>query len=193
MFTEDYLMRILNQAIAALMTAIGLRKAGKYSEARQAILQAIEQLTTLPANLVEQMEDGSLLNILRTQGLLDAGRLAILGDLYMELAEILFNLDQAVQGSISLASALRFYLEAALSDADNLSTDNIGKVVVLLQRLEERALPVETQLALSDYYQRVLEMDDQSLVAAGTSRTQVSQRLSKLQDQLGQSRISSGT
>jgi hypothetical protein len=193
MFTEDYLMRIINQAIAALMTAIGLRKAGKYSEARQAILQAIEQLTTLPANLVEQMEDGSLLNILRTQGLLDAGRLAILGDLYMELAEILFNLDQAVQGSISLASALRFYLEAALSDADNLSTDNIGKVVVLLQRLEERALPVETQLALSDYYQRVLEMDDQSLVAAGTSRTQVSQRLSKLQDQLGQSRISSGT
>ena len=193
MFTEDYLMRIINQAIAALMTAIGLRKAGKFSEARQAILQAIEQLTTLPANLVEQMEDGSLLNILRTQGLLDAGRLAILGDLYMELAEILFNLDQAVQGSISLASALRFYLEAALSDADNLSTDNIGKVVVLLQRLEERALPVETQLALSDYYQRVLEMDDQSLVAAGTSRTQVSQRLSKLQDQLGQSRISSGT
>jgi len=193
MFTEDYLMRILNQAIAALMTAIGLRKAGKYSEARQAILQAIEQLTTLPANLVEQMEDGSLLNILRTQGLLDAGRLAILGDLYMELAEILFNLDQAVQGFISLASALRFYLEAALSEADNLSTDNIGKVVVLLQRLEERALPVETQLALSDYYQRVLEMDDQSLVAAGTSRTQVSQRLSKLQDQLGQSRISSGT
>ena len=192
MFTEDYLMRILNQAIAALMTAIGLRKAGKYSEARQAILQAIEQLTTLPANLVEQMEDGSLLNILRTQGLLDAGRLAILGDLYMELAEILFNLDQAVQGSISLASALRFYLEAALSDADNLSTDNIGKVVVLLQRLEERALPVETQLALSDYYQRVLEMDDQSLVAAGTSRTQVSQRLSKLQDQLGQSRNTSG-
>jgi len=192
MFTEDYLMRILNQAIAALMTAIGLRKAGKYSEARQAILQAIEQLTTLPANLVEQMEDGSLLNILRTQGLLDAGRLAILGDLYMELAEILFNLDQAVQGSISLASALRFYLEAALFEAANLSTENIGKVVVLLQRLEERALPVETQLALSDYYQRVLEMDDQSLVAAGTSRTQVSQRLSKLQDQLGQSRNTSG-
>ena len=193
MFTEDYLMRILNQAIAALMTAIGLRKAGKYSEARQAILQAIEQLTTLPANLVEQMEDGSLLNILRTQGLLDAGRLAILGDLYMELAEILFNLDQAVQGSISLASALRFYLEAALFEAANLSTENIGKVVVLLQRLEERALPVETQLALSDYYQRLLEMDDESFVAAGTSRTQVSQRLAKLQDQLGQSRISSGT
>lgn len=28
MFTEDYLMRIINQALAALMTAIGLRKAG---------------------------------------------------------------------------------------------------------------------------------------------------------------------
>jgi len=192
MFTEDYLMRIINQAIAALMTAIGLRKAGKFSEARQAILQAIEQLTTLPANLIEQMEDSSFLSILRTQGLLDVGRLAILGDLYQELAEILFKLDQAVQGSISLASALRFYLEAALFEATNLSTENIGKVVVLLQRLKERALPVETQLALSDYYQRLLEMDDESLVAAGTSCTQVSLMLAKLQDQLGQSRITTG-
>jgi len=192
MFTEDYLMRIINQAIAALMTAIGLRKAGKFSEARQAILQAIEQLTTLPANLVEQMEDSSFLSILRTQGLLDVGRLAILGDLYQELAEILFKLDQAVQGFTSLASALRFYLEAALFEAANLSTENIGKVVVLLQRLKERALPVETQLALSDYYQRLLEMDAESLVAAGTSCTQVSQMLAKLQDQLGQSRITTG-
>ena len=192
MFTEDYLMRIINQAIAALMTAIGLRKAGKFSEARQAILQAIEQLTTLPANLVEQMEDGSFLSILRTQGLLDVGRLAILGDLYQELAEILFKLNQAVQGSISLASALRFYLEAALFEAATLSTENIGKVEVLVQRLKEHALPVETQLGLTDYYQRLLEMDDESLVEAGTSRTQVSQMLAKLQDQLGQSRITTG-
>ncbi|MDP2994553.1 MAG: hypothetical protein Q8N46_05460, partial [Anaerolineales bacterium] len=68
------------------------------------------------------------------------------------------------------ARALRFILEVALSEAANLSTENIGKVEVLIQRLKGRALPVETQLALSDYYQRLLEKDDQSLVTAGTSR-----------------------
>jgi len=170
MFTEDYLMRIINQALATLMAATGLRKAGKYSEALQAIQQAIEQLTNLPANLFDQLDDDSILGMLVTQGQLDIGRLAILADLYQEQGEILYKLDQSVQGSITFARALRFILEVTMSEAANLSTKNIGKVEVLVQRLKGRALPVETQLALSDYYQRLLEKDDQSLAAGGTSR-----------------------
>jgi tetratricopeptide (TPR) repeat protein len=192
MFTEDYLMRIINQALAALMTAIGLRMAGKYSEALQAIQQAIEQLTTLPANLVDQMDDGSILSMLTAQGQLDLGRLAILADLYQEQGEILFKLDQPVQGCIAFARALRFILEVALSEVANLSAENIGKVEVLVQRLKGGALPVETQLALSDYYQCLLEKDDQSLVAAGISRKQVSQALAKLQEQPGPSQNTIG-
>jgi tetratricopeptide (TPR) repeat protein len=192
MFTEDYLMRIINLALAALMTAIGLRKAGKYMEARQAVQQAIEQLTTLPENIVDQMDDGSILSMLSTQGQLDVGRLAILADLYQEQGEILFKLDQSVQGSSAYARALRFVLEVALSEADNLTTENIGKVEVLIQRLKGCTLPAETQLALSDYYQRLLEMDDQSLVVAGTSRKQINQALAKLHDQLGSSQYMIG-
>lgn len=192
MFTEDYLMRIINQAIAALMIAIGQRKAGKYSEARQAIQQAIEQLTTLPANLVDQMDDGSILSLLGAQGQIDVGRLAILADLYQEQGEIFFKQDQSTQGCLAFARALRFMLEVALSEAANLSTQNIEKVEVLVQRLKGSALPVETQLALSDYYQVLLGNDDQSLVAAGTSRKQVSQELAKLQDQLGPSQNTTG-
>jgi hypothetical protein len=192
MFTEDYLMRIINQAIAALMTVTGLKKAGKYSEAQQAIQQAIEQLMTLPANLVDQMDDGSILSMLTTQGQLDTGRLAILADLYKEQAEILFKLDQSVQGSIGYTRALRFNLEVALSESTPLSTENIGKVEVLIQQLNGHSLPVETQLALSDYYQRLLELEDHSLVAAGTSRKQVNQMLARLRDQLGSSQNTKG-
>jgi tetratricopeptide (TPR) repeat protein len=192
MFTEDYLMRIINLAIATLMISIGLKKAGKYSEARQVIQQAIEQLTTLPANIVDQMDDGSLLSMLTVLGQLDIGRLAILADLYQEQGEILFKLDQADQGPIAFARALRFNLEVALSESATLSTENIGKVEVLIQLLNGRSLPVETQLALSDYFQRLLEMEDQSLVAAGTSRKQVSQALARLQDQLGPSQNTTG-
>jgi hypothetical protein len=187
MFTEDYLMRIINQAIAALLTATGLKKAGKYMDARQAIQQAIEQLTTLPENIVDQMEDGSILSMLITQGQLDVGRLAILADLYQEQGEILLKLDQSVQSSIAYARALRFILEVALSEASDLSTANIGKVEAIIQRLKGYALPSETQLALSDYYYRLLEKDDQILVAAGTSRKQINQALAKLRDQPGSS------
>jgi len=192
LFTEDYLMRIINQAVGGLMIAIGLRKAGKYTEALQASQQAIEQLTTLPANVVDQMDDGSILNILTAQGQLDVGRLAILADLYQEQGEILFKLDQPVQGRIAFARALRFLLEVALSEAVIPSTDNIGKVEVLVHRLKGCGLPVEAQLALSDYYQRLLEKDDRSLVAAGTSCKQVNQMLAKLQEQLGPSQNTRG-
>jgi tetratricopeptide (TPR) repeat protein len=187
MFTEDYLMRIINQAIAALMIAIGLKKAGKYSEAHQAVEQAIEQLTTLPANVVDQMEDGSILSMLTSNGQLDIGRLAILADLYQEQGEILLTLDQPAQSSAAFSRALRLTLEVTLSEAASLSADNIGKVDVLVQRLKGLALPVETQLALSDYYLRLLELDTRSLDAAGTSREQVNQLLAKLQAQLGPS------
>jgi hypothetical protein len=186
MFTEDYLMRIINQAIAALMIAIGLRKAGKYSEAQKAIQQAIEQLTTLPANLVDQMDDSSILSLLAAQGQLDVGRLTILADIYHELGEIYIKQDQPSQGITASARALRFILEVTLSEDENLTNENMRKVANLMKQLEEIPLPVDTQLALSDYYQRLLEKDDQSLVAAGTSRAQVSQALAKLQDQTRQ-------
>jgi tetratricopeptide (TPR) repeat protein len=192
MFTEDYLMRIINQAVAGLMIAIGLKKAGKYSEALQAIQQAIEQLTTLPAYLVDQMNDSSILSMLTAQGQVDVGRLAILGDLYQEQGEILSKLDQPVQGCSAFARALRFLLEVALSEAAIPSTENFGKVEVLVHRLKGSNLPLETLLALSDYYQRLLEKDDRSLVAAGTSRKQVSQMLAKLQEQLGPSQNTTG-
>jgi hypothetical protein len=187
MFTEDYLMRIINQAIAALMTAIGLRKAGKFAEAQQAVQQAIEQLTTLPANLVDQMDDSSILALLAAQGQLDVGRLAILADIYLEQGEILIKQDQPRQGGAAFARALRFILEVTLSEDDKFSINNIGKIAVLAQRLEGVSLPVDTQLALSDYYLRLLEKDGQSLVAAGISRTQVSQALAKLKAQAGPS------
>ena len=187
MFTEDYLMRIISQAMAALMSVIGLKKAGKYSEARQAINQAIEQLTGLPANLIEQMDDASLLSMLTMQGQLDIGRLTILADLFQEEGEILPKLDQSAEGSFAAARALRFNLEAVLADDSQLSAENIGKIETLYQRLQERDLPVETQLALSDYYQRLLEKEDQMLAAAGTSRKQITEALARVQDQLGSS------
>jgi hypothetical protein len=183
MFTEDYLMRIINQAISVLMTAIGLRKAGKNSEAQQAIQQGIEQLTTLPAYIVDQMEDGSILSMLSAQGQLDVGRLAILGQLYQEQGEILLKMDQPGPGTISFAHALRFFLEVALTGEDPPPSDKIIEIEALVKRIEGQLLPIETQLAFSDYYQRLLGMDDKSLSAAGLTINQVHQQFAKLKNQ----------
>lgn len=192
MFTEDYLMRILNQALAILMTAIGLKKSGKYSDALQAVQQAIEQVTTLPVNVIDQMEDSSLLDMLVAQGQLDTSRLGILADLYQEQGEIYVLLGQPAQGSIAFARALRFVLEAALSGTVNLSDGNIGRVELLTRQLRGYSLPFDTLLALSDYYQRILEKDDQALAAAGVSQKQISETLDRLRDQLDGSKNKPG-
>jgi tetratricopeptide (TPR) repeat protein len=185
LFSEDYLMRIINQALAVLMTAIGLRKAGRYEEARQALDQAIEQLMNLPANIVDEMDDAILLGLLAQHGQLDVGRLAVLADLYREQGDSLIGLQQPDQAAVAHARALRFMLEVLLAGDADPSAENMLKVETLVRLLEGRSLPVDTRLALADYCLRLLEMDDQSLAAAGLSHQGLELRLAQLQDQLG--------
>ena len=192
MFTEDYLMRIITQALAALMTAIGLRKGGKYSEALQAVDQALGQLTTLPASLIDQMEDAGILAMLTVQEKLDMGRLAILADLYQEKGEIFAAMGSTADSKNATSRALRFNLEVALAEVSNLTVENILKIESLYRRLRDQVLPIETLLALSDYYQHLLDQEDRILAAANISRQQVQKELARLQDQLGPSQPTSG-
>lgn len=192
MFTEDYLMRIINQVLAALMNAIGLRKAGKYSEARQMIEQAIQQLTGLSADLVDQLDDASILSMLTTGGQLDIERLVVLGDLYQEEGAISFERGQPVPGIFATARALRFILEVILADDSRLAPESMVKIEVLVQKLKQNPIPVDTQQALSDYYRRLLDKDDRTLSAGGMSRKQIDQALARLQDQIDSSMNTTG-
>jgi len=182
MFTEDYLLRMINLAIAALMNAIGLRKAGKGAEARQAIEQAIQQLTALSPSLIDQMDDASILAMLTNNGQLDLGRLAVLGDLYEEQGNISSRLEQPAQASFAYGRALRLTLEVALAEDGSPAPENMVRVGALLQKLKLNELPVDTQLALSDYYRRLLDVDDQTLAAGSFTRKQIEQALDQLQE-----------
>ncbi len=183
MFTEDYLMRMINQALAALLSAIGLKKRGKYQEARQAIDQAVEWLTSMPADLVDQMDEESILSMLTAQERLDAARLAVLADLFWEQGEILTQLGQEAQGTSSCARALRFMLEATLAREGDLLPESIAKIEARRLTLQEEALPVETQLALLDYLRRLLE-NEVDLAAAGAARQDIAAQFEELQARL---------
>ena len=184
MFTEDYLMRIINQAMAALMTAIGLRKAGKYSEAMQALDQAFEQLSGLPAAVFKQLDDTNLLAALTVQGQLDIGRLAVLADIFREEAEVLDLQGQPRAASASSARALRLYLEVVLAQDANLSAENIGRIETLYSRLKKQELPFETQLAMYDFYGRLVGLDERELAASGVSPKHAANELAELQNRL---------
>jgi hypothetical protein len=154
MLTEDYLMRMINLAMAALLQALGLRKAGQYGDAQQAIDQAVESLIGLRADLARRLDDRSLLENLTRQGELDLPRLEVVADLYREEREILQAQGREEEAFFSSLRAFNFYLEAALSQ-EQISPELREKIRALDSKLSGSRLPEETLFALLSFYEGI--------------------------------------
>ncbi len=170
MLSEDYFMRMINQALAVFMTALGFKRAGQFSEALQAFDQALEGLLGLNARLVKQLDDSALLKMLTFQEDLDGDRLLVLAEIYREEAEVYSWQGQPESSQPMAQSSLQFYLEAALASESIPSVELIQKIETLRLRFAAAILPVETRLALLDHLERLLESGDDFLAAAGLSR-----------------------
>lgn len=152
MLTEDYVMRMLNQALAVLLKIAGFKQAGQYKQAQQAIDQELEELLGLKADLVWRLDDEALLRALTINDQLDVVRLEIISDLFREQGEI-----NAAQGRVndsreSFRRALMGYLEVGL--ASESKENNIllnQKIVGLLQSLGQTNLTEDTLWALFCY------------------------------------------
>ncbi len=171
MLTEDYIMRMISQALAVLLTALGLKKAGKYDEALQSFDQAIETLLGLNAHLVSQLDDGMLLDKLTFLGRLDVERLLVLADIYREQAEVYNTLGQTENGQFASQRSLRLYLETGLASQAELDHELVQKIEGLRKNLDPLRLPVETRLATQDYLDRLLACEDDFLTTNGLSRS----------------------
>jgi hypothetical protein len=173
MLSEDYFMRMINQALAVLMTALGFKRAGQLNQALQAFDQAIEGLLGINAHLAKQLDDDALLKMITFQDELDIERLLVLAEIYREEAEVYAWQGQAERSQVMAQSSLRFYLEVALADEGDPSIELVHKIEALRHKLETHTLPVETRLALMDHLERLLAADDDFLDAAGLSRTEM--------------------
>ncbi len=182
MLTEDYILRMISQAVAVLMTALGLKKTGKYKESLQAFDQAVESLCGLNAGLIDQLDDGMLLEKLTFLGKLDVERVLVLADIYREENEVYTLLGQPDHSRFAAQRSLRLYLEAALANETNLNHELIQKVEGLRVISAISNLPLETRLALQDYLERLLAMDDDFLAANGLTRSNLREAFDLLQN-----------
>lgn len=180
MLTEDYIMRLINQALAVLLAALGLKKAGKYKEALQTFDQSLETLLGLNARLVEQLDDGMLLDRLTFMGKLDLDRVLVLADIFREEAEVYKILGQTDQGLFAATRSLRLYLEVILVSDVTADRELIEKIEALRHKTPIIGLPIETRLALQDYLDRLLALNDDALGTAGLARADLLADLSAL-------------
>ena len=160
MFSQDFIRRQINQATAVLLEVLGLRQSGKHTEAHQMVEQALAQIFAMRKDLSDRLDDDSLLNILVVNDEMDIERLAVIANLYHLDGEILAEMNQQMPAALANQRALRFYLELALIDFDNLTTELSGKIADLQAKLKGYNLPPETQLALEDYEAALQEKGD---------------------------------
>jgi len=184
MLTEDYIMRMIAQAIAVLLTALGLKRSGRYREALQSFDQAIETLLGLNANLAKQLEDRALLDLLTFQGALDGERVLLLADIYREQAEVFSLTGQPENSRLASQRSLRLYLEAWLAGKTELSVELVHKIETQRRLAGGATMPVETSLGLLDYLERLLQSSDTFLAEAGISRPSLATSFSDLKSNL---------
>jgi hypothetical protein len=158
LFSEDYILRMIRLATAALAQIIGLKKGGQYPQAQQAIDQALEEVLGLKADLIRAMDDESLLSALTQQERLDTDRLIILADLFFEEADILSRQGNPTASQASALRALNFYLDVVLEWGAERITKKFEKIEILVDALGDQNLPPQTLFALYFYYEQVGEI-----------------------------------
>lgn len=158
MFSEDYIMRMIRLASAAMAQIIGLKKGGQYKQALEAIDQALEEVLGLKAGLIRAMDDESLLSALTQQDRLDTDRLLILADLFFEEADIFAVQGKSAASQASALRALNFYLDVVLDWGPERVSEKFEKIEQLVGTLGEQNLPPQTCFALYFYYVQVGEI-----------------------------------
>lgn len=151
--SEDYLVRMINQALAALAAILGLKASGQLREAQQLIHQTLESLFGLRTSLLLQLDDERLKEMMTFQGELNVQLMWVAADLLEEEAELL-QARGDLQSAHSLSvRALGFYLEAALSGRAGGEAGLPAKIDRLLHFLRDIPLPESTSSLLFEYSQ----------------------------------------
>jgi hypothetical protein len=153
MLTEDYIMRMINQAIYVLRKILGLKGAGKYQEALLEIDMMLEALLGLKSSLVKRLDDESILNSLTQQDKLDTDRLYVVAELIREEGEILAEMQREEESALSFLRSLHFYLEVVLSGGAPTFDPPHEHIENLYQKLHVYQLPSETLYLLFCYYE----------------------------------------
>lgn len=155
MLTEDYIIRQINLAIAALLQILGLKKKGDYQTALDLIDLALEQLLGLRASMAKNLDDDRLYFLLTRQERLDTQRLAVVADLFQEEGDIYALQGRAAESVADFTRALRYNLEVLFNESEVDRDEIREKVETLAGRLDLATLGAETLWPLAGYYEEI--------------------------------------
>ena len=157
MFSEDYIIRMIRQAIGVLARIIGLKSAGQYQEALRDIDQALELVLGMDANIIRLLDDESLYKILTKNEGLDLEKLELLADLFKEEGDIQKLRGQNIESINCYFRSLNYYLMISINSENSHPMDISQKINELLQKLEPHDFSGTTLLNLFCNYENAGE------------------------------------
>jgi hypothetical protein len=155
MLTDDYIIRMINQAIDVLIRVVNLKASGEYQQAQQLIEQSLEQLIGLRIDLLQSLDDQNILGTLSINGIPDANRILLVADLFKEEGDVLASQNMVTSSIRSYQRALYFYLVYENTTSPTDGTILKRNIEFLAEALEDIHCQIETEVMLSDYFERI--------------------------------------
>ena len=154
MYQEDFILRMISQAVSVLVHIAGLRQAKQYPQAQQAVDQSLEQLLGLRADLLKQLDDEVIFRMLKLQDRVDTERVMVIAELFKAEGDILADQNRLVESQQNYLRALNFYLEAGLTEKTVPTSPTLTPQIDALASLPYmQPLPDDIQWKLFNYYE----------------------------------------
>jgi tetratricopeptide (TPR) repeat protein len=154
MYQEDFILRLIRMATAAIARAMGYKSAGEYHQAIEVLDQMLEDVLGMQAKLIHSMDDNSLLEALSTQNGLDTDRLYVVADLLKAQGDIYAEQADLETSRMRYLRALSLYLEGVLADLPESGGGPVEKIESLLKLVPEAELDPETRFSLFLYHEQ---------------------------------------
>ncbi len=157
MFSDDYLIRMINQATAVLAKIMGLKNSGQYQEAIKDIDQVLGLLFGMDADFIRLLDEESLYLLLMKNEELDLEKLALIAGLFKEEGEIQELQNHINESNNCFTRSLNYYLMISNYPEFSCATEISQKIDELLQKLNPDNFEEKTLWNLFCYYENAGE------------------------------------
>lgn len=185
-YQRDFIMRMIEQMTTVVAQVVGLKRDRKPAEIIIVVNASLEKMFRLNSNLINSLSDRDLLDMMKTNDLLQTEKALAVGYLLKEEGEALEALDRKDESYRRYMKSLSLFLSAAYEGANTKMIDFHLQIDELLVHLENYELPVSYQLRLFTYYDqsgRFADAEDAIFNLAVLSNYELNENNTRSEDQ----------
>jgi len=152
---QDYIMRMIEQFVQAIVSIMRRRKSGEYQEARKEAQVALRYFLKINTDLLFVYDSEQILEFLRDfSGHLETEKCVLTADLLYELA-LVEEAEKSLQMAIHLKRiALHLYVVGIMDQSRFQIPDYFLKIRQLIEELKRESLSEEAIYSLKQYQKK---------------------------------------